>query len=626
MTLGGASKKWIFSQAPKTVRKGLTGPAFVGKPHYYPPVVVLDFSRKLKYLMNEKMIPGGTHFKNGHDFFKVQVVPEVQGYFDRGAKKVIINFDRGSPSNKYYESVKRNKNRNAYHVPDDLDQKIISDDVFPTREEWTNLVGNKFAAQEVIQYITDKFIETSIKPHHRDGFHFRINPGCSLIIHGGRLTKTKVYGCKEDGIIKGDPMSRMSPRETVVPRPRLIVARRDEKETIDEKTGKPTFLLHVTEETQDAERLSRLKEGEVAVMYFVRIFEMEDVMVVSGDGDLLLMLLMNSEDRIDPNTGKFRNRIFLTLKVAGKNDFVYINDMYAKLNEIYRYGKGATSCRQVMMEICLLLALPMNDFIRGFGYGVGTCKVKNDDFTTRANAGTKQLFGIETALKANDKRALENAVKKANVDAPFIECPWILKTYLDNIEAYGGFIKSWSVTGITLPPFSHGSTHNTRGFEVDETKFIRLTERMYYEKYKSAKLNVSFPSSARKYPEKYAKCEEKAKIETRKLLCSRKDKRKRMMVPRRIRVYSRQMLWLACYWYNSHRGNCQFLNPNVYYKGLPYYGWKLDAEGHSIPSHIVSVAVSNHVGKNQNDFKNAPHFEFKQKKTFVTRNGRFVLP
>lgn len=629
MTLGGASKKWLFAQAPCTVRKGIQGPVFGKNPPHHPPVVILDYMRILKYLKKLESLPN--EIRTGHDFFKYQVSPEIQGYFDRGAKKVIICFDRGSPSNKHCESVKRNKHRKPFHLPEDPKKKIISDEEFPLRNDWEALVGNKRATQEIIQYITEKFIASSKETHTSDGFRFVLKPGCTLIIHGGRVGQTKIYSeVKEDGEIEGDPFLRHEPIKTITPKPRLIVLRREEKETIDSDTNKCAFKLHITEEKHDADQLNRLKEGEISVMYFARIFEMEDALIATSDGDLLIMLLMNSQDRIHPITGVFRNQIFLDLKVQGKSDLVYINHMYTSLNDIYRYG--GTSCKNVILEICLLLTLPLNDFIRGFSPGVKHCRIQNKDCSTRANAGTRKHFGIDS--KTLVKAQFDIAVNKANRIFPNVECPWIVKTYLDNITAYGGFLKSWSLSEISFPPFSDGSTNAPRGFEIDEKKFIRLTERMYLEKYRFTPMGNPTVLNAVEFPkiltvetkDEYHRCEMKGKLETRKFLHNRKDKKNRMMVPRKIRVTSRQLLWLTNYWYNSHRAKCQFPNPNTYYRGLPYFGWKFNKEGHSVPSHIVSVAVSNKIGKCQNDFEKTPHHEFAKRKSFVTRHGRFIVP
>ena len=615
MTFGDIGKRWLAA-FPRHFFKALKDPPFKGS-QSHPPIVILDYMRIIKFLRKPPKIP--KKIETGLELFKYQVAPEIQRYFNCGAKKVIICFDRGSPSNKFSESQSRYKNREKFDLPEDPRVRIISDDILPSEEEWPSVIANKYASQEIIQYLTEKFIETSISVS-KDNFHLKIDPGCSLIIHGGRIGRTQKY-TPHDPVISGDPLIRSKLSETVKPKPRLIVITRDSEQTINDETKSLQFKIHVTVENQDAERLDRLLEGELSVMYFVRVFELDDILISTSDGDLLIMLLMNSLDRINPITATFRNQIFLDLKVHGKSDFVQINGLYTDILNVYRHTTD--SCENVIMEICLLLTLEKNDFIRDFAKGLGKCEIKNDDFSTNGNLAIRSYFGILKNCEQND---INFKIKQANCHQPNTKITWILKTYLDNLDLYSGFLKSWSIQQISLPLFCRGSSQIPRGFEIDEELFIRLVERSYFEKYKNIKksnLSSIFIRNPQKYSIDVVKEDElKAKIATRNYLKSYKNKKYRMMVPRVIRVHSRNLLWLQNYWYNGHRGNCQFPNPNATFRGLPYYGWTRNEDGNSIKSRIVSIGLTNNAGIPQKDFKKLKGYTFKPHKEFISRQKR----
>jgi hypothetical protein len=69
-------------------------------------------------------------------------------------------------------------------------------------------------------------------------------------------------------------------------------------------------------------RSSMIGEGELAVMYYSHKLHDRDQAILTVDSDAIILALLNTKNsRIDPQTGKFRNRIFVRMQTGGQSEW-----------------------------------------------------------------------------------------------------------------------------------------------------------------------------------------------------------------------------------------------------------------------------------------------------------------
>lgn len=77
--------------------------------------------------------------------------------------------------------------------------------------------------------------------------------------------------------------------------------------------------------------------------------------------------------------------------------------------------------------------------------------------------------------------------------------------------------------------------------------------------------------------------------DVRNLLMSYKNRDNDIMPLPRIRVFSRQLLWLLEYWHNNYRASCMVYPPHAVYNDKSYYGWMINASSECLPAEEVSL-------------------------------------
>ena len=425
----------------------------------------------------------------------------------------------------------------------------------------------------------------------------------------------------------------------------------------------------------DASQLKNLLEGEVSALFFAQghVERGEDVMIITPDGDVLLMLLLASSDRIDRRTGKFPSKIILCLTVGGASDaamglattttdhhpakkrklsgnlYVDINMLWYNVYEAHlcgkppkplvvmpikdhtgasrpKYGKSVVMTTKTkkprfnenkcafLNRLFSVVALCGTDYIKGYCFGI---KVKKDGI---ADSTVVERLYTPTFLSTTRGGEVNN-----------VPIPWVMFTFLKYYEIYGRFIDVESPTdkaadvpsledtasllsllpdpnqvavrqqhqhqrgGYYVPAEDrNGYTYTSRRplkVSVNEKMFISFSKRIYvekyargkafYKKYRGSSMNDTHDPDL---PDSYGNCEDEPQIvkDTRDYLWTSKKpaqkagryaKKKRLPTCRRLRVFSRQLLWQISYYCNAYRGGCDLIDPTTLYKDLPFYGW-----------------------------------------------------
>ncbi len=514
------------------------------------PIVIIDGTYGIKYLKEPKKWSKEENklvvdpIKSGHRYFLSQFMVDISKSYSLGAKWVYLCLDTNSPPNKAEEHNIRYKSREKMKTPNDPNEIMIDDETMPS--DWSKASVNPEFTRELIYYLTQKLV--SPKPLSKLAGNYIFTPpkDCKLFIHGGRLEKPK----------------RHRPDLDQSPPPRLhlisntLVNLPLSPDGIQRTEYRREHILAFPERNNDRKMLL---EGEIACMYYLRDHPTQDVTIITSDGDLLILLLMASIDRIDPNTGEFKNKVYVQLKIGATWQYVDINYLWGSIDNDAEFQKKGIS--DAVLHISALSCLVKNDYIHNYTPGVGV-KDKNSDTV----------------------------------------CPWIIHTFINNIGKYKNMIKAQFLLNNNDGSSERGNLNKNLEITIDEELFIDFTKQCYVEKYKSAyigyakrkygaemkkkslslndiesylfrtyKIDMNNPSqeNIKEYLSFRYKNGKYKSDKTRS-----NAKKNRMMTKGRIRVTSRQLLWVMRYWSNSYRENCSFPDPNALYRNLPYYGWE----------------------------------------------------
>lgn len=414
-------------------------------------------------------------------------------------------------------------------IPTFEGETIITDTFIPPIDQWQGFVNNKHLVGELIHYITQRLLENQLDPnqtfHPPPGtflFVFVIHYsnffilGKVLSVHGGRTFKPNRYVF---------PM--------LLPEPTVYYVETALEE--QKRLGGITNLVPVRRQGQHQQYSSKeveyLLEAEIATLYFARHHPTENCLFVSPDGDLLLLLLLMAPDRIDPNTGNFRNCHYLRLTLDGNDDFVDINALYSAIIS----DSKLAAYKNPVLAFVALSTLLKNDYIHSFCPGVKTCHPE----------GVLAPFFTETNVPIVYQVMYDKSVKYAQ---------------LFNIEP---LIRM----NDNIPCLPH----------INEALWIEFIHDCYLTKYQT--------STSRKFkiPPSTVSI-----LNVKMLLSTYKNRDSDIMSLERMRVFERQLLWLLEYWHNSYRGSCMTYPPHALYRNKSYYGWMINASGGCLPAEEVS--------------------------------------
>lgn len=455
--------------------------------------------------------------------------------YDYEAPETEVEYEKTSANDKEIHSTEDEINElDGYNSDDFIDDEfhvvindndaIISDDSAPVGDNWVSFIKNKYLFPELVHYLTDRIINPQ-----DSGYTFNVPYEKFLYLWGGNL---------------------FSPP----PRSERIQTSMSEIEACTYENSVFFVGNSITPATHQFSRvcgrtvptnfnictLTTLKEAELSLMYFMSFHEYEDVTVLSGDGDLISILLLASRDRIDKNAN-WKNTVYFRFVSKSKSaddnqaqvEEININILYECINNdrIFGLNKGVTD---PILHFVLISSLISNDYLPHL-YGVGMVSINSKGFT----------------VYKKDKEEATESISS------------ILQTFIMNSTTYGNMIY------FCIEPDQH-SYFRIAPIRLDEEKFIQFIQHCYLTKYKSdcassLKMDIKDVTvkDVRVYLEKY-----RSKKQTTKSL------QNRIPTKREIRVISRNANWAMNYFTNTYKGNGLFPgSPLKLVGGYPFYGY-----------------------------------------------------
>jgi hypothetical protein len=198
---------------------------------------------------------------------------------------------------------------------------VLTDLVCPTPENWSRSMANPQLKREIFHYITCKLINDPLSENvvYSSGVYRRSSSardqrslphgyipqeGRVLCVHGGMSSKPERFLSLsfDRSLVRDDFLIAITSKTDEMGR-RNLVHRSVEK-------ADQAFPRSV---------LKNLGEGEVACAYYSLAHVSSDQLLVTGDGDLMLIALLASRFRLQPDEVNFKNKVWLLLKVPNPN-------------------------------------------------------------------------------------------------------------------------------------------------------------------------------------------------------------------------------------------------------------------------------------------------------------------
>lgn len=517
------------------------------KAAYYPDdvqVAIHDATGKIKYY---------TYANSGANFVYEHVLHEAITFLamPTETEAFFICFDRGAPVNKSGTHKQRYKNTNFFDLNLIPQGKVLIDDdhideMVSSQETWKAFANDKRLNQELMHYITKTIIEPKTNGIDDDDNMSRMYtppPNKMLFLFGGLIEP---------------PNPKRTEREPIRPDPQLYYVGNEavqvtKKSGINSSSSSFSYLnssvgnfrrvhgVYKSDENFNIDQQALLLEGEIAATYFSKPYAKQgkNVMIITGDGDVLIQALLGCKDRIDSSTGNFVNKLYVRLLVQGDYEDVDINMLYKLMCEDSIFAGINDPAIFFATASCLL----ENDYFSGYCTGIGVINNKTNE-----------------------------------------PCPYVLYTLLSMIKDYKYLV--------TVPFEDHrrGPSFDTVPVIVDEDLFIRFTYQCYVVKYKSAAIKsleskkkkkgkTSAPAAGDDDDKKIKKIEYKNITEADISLVKNhlKDKAVKNRIPpiNEIKVYARMLEWVLNYFYNAYRGNCVIVSPLSTFQNRSYYGWTI---------------------------------------------------
>lgn len=563
-------KAWRRLVKPHVSRDGRPYPL-----HYIPwndfnprtNVLLIDGTMKLKYI--------SSNIATGIDFMKNQFLKESLEFLKTNHGGTVIFCLDTTPRqiNKHVNSNKKpktacdipvnilgpsgvteriidrkkiNKDQN-YEIDDH--SALVDNDTIPSAV-WDGFISNKQLYPELIHYITSYLIDPKSVRVPKDHV-VEVPRDKRFYLWGGNLHKPPPRSVREK-------MDVLDILKTTFEGSVFYIGN-----SLNESTGQyektsgrcapTTFRLDV---------LEGLKEAEMVMLYFMTAMPNENFTLLSGDRDVIFLLLLHSKDRKDPATGFWRNQVFLRL-VKKKTNQVDLDEPMVEEIDINLLYDLIQADSRINMEkginnphlfLTALNALITSDFIYGYGSGVGNINI---DPATGKRINTTHSKKEKDAAKEDPNNPILTSI------------PTILYTFLSNPPKYKDLFQV-----MVGEAYRDGIPFRVVPIRINETVFIQFTRDCYYHKYLKETSNALGKSESnitvtdvRTYLAKYRGMNGKTKQLP-------KTKNERMMTQSKIRIICRNLWWTMEYWQNKYRQNGTYpLPPTIQYKGLPLYGW-----------------------------------------------------
>lgn len=418
---------------------------------------------------------------------------------------------------------------------------LIDDDSCPTMDEWNAFRANKYLFPEIIHYITDRIINP--QPDPLKTFNVPYNKflylwGGNLFIPPKRSERVKASFSEIEAITYENSVFYVG-------------------NTFDTLTHQFTRECGRTAPSNfNIATLTNLKEADLSLMHFLTYHEREDVTVLSGDGDLILILLLACKNRIDEN-GKWKNTVYFRYNTNQKSSDgialvqeININILFEMImaDPTLNMKKGVSD---PVLQLCLISTLIENDYIPNYMYGVSSVKVDEKG---------------KTIYRGDDATNTESI-------------PTLIQTFLLNPTKYSKmayFCSDHHGYGAVVP------------IRIDETIFNSFVKDCYLTQYKSfcankmkKDINTVTIKDIRHYLYKL-----RSKEVTEKTIKSR------LLTDREIRVFSRNALWTINYMKNTYLVDGLFPgSPLKLIGGYPFYGYGLVSQKNGKPKCVKATVV-----------------------------------
>lgn len=576
-----------------------------------PRALFIDANYVLKY--SSPALETGLQFVNEH------VLAPVHAFTAAGGHTVALCFDRASPPNKSEEHRKRYARTQPMPTPPpDIAAALVSDEAIVDADLWRPFTSNRYLAAQLVHYVT----RTILGEHLPELARYTPPVHGRLFLHGGRRDppphpSTGVpappgqppqdggRASPEHGTHRQD--GRMSAGRVPAPAPELLYVHHGvfaDAPTREQIAGLPQHYRQHLLERQRAERrtgvdpahapavLGNLLEGELAVAYYAvhAAAPHEDAAFLTVDGDLVLILLLLARDRIDPATGRFRNRHVLWLKVpgAGGTDTVDINALYEDISE----DPALSGVHDPVLTWCLLTILIKNDFVHGYAPGIGTWR--GDDrtaqdssadmpFVFRAFLDAPDAWGalarVLTADRGDPRRPLEVAVDRALfrrfTHYLYLRKWWpTMRRLATRIEALAAPPKRGTRAARTPAQVAHALRWDDAACAVADpvawAAAIRALEAVTGPRDSPRALLTSSPAQL-----------DAATAAVRTYLQHQQRKKPANHLPSddAIDVKAEQVGWVLGYWLNGYRGTCAVEPPLARLNDVSRHGWERDHRG-----------------------------------------------
>jgi len=565
-------------------------------------VYLFDATNRLKYF--PKPAQGNAPITTGYDYWDEHICRDIKEAFESGAHSVYLCYDRGSPEIKSIEHHRRYRNTVFMEEPPIEEGPLVTHMELPPIEQWEGFVNHPQLRYDLMAYLTHAFLDEFDKdgaaiatfgsPEEAAKHTFIPPPNTCVFLHGGTL-----QGREAVRHVRDLPPQVFFVENSEVPpsqEQREKGGERGEGGKFPSSTSTGSYAGHRQRQRQNPQgtreykrrggyltdsdvperHVMNLLEGEQACVYYGnRRHPHETCCFVSSDGDMLLMLLLLSRDRIDPDTGLFRNRHLLVLRMSdGDDEVVDINRLYDDMMEDPVFKRAGVA--DPVLALVALGCLVKNDYIHGFAPGIGHETMMQLHKRAEEAKKTAKSMWQGDLMYGEVFRAAGWPPSRVGHHGQLCPDPSLRVPYVWALA----FEQPTLLRNLVRVVGPRGNSQQPVNVKLNETAFIAFVEALYVKKHG--------PSVAKKTKCALSTITFKA-IKTELQQPNRSPKNHPM--PRRImRRFARQLLWVLRYWLNGARGECITESPFAEYMGLPYYGWQTTSTG-CISVERVSVVL-----------------------------------
>lgn len=541
----------------------------------------IDFTYITKYLRE--------NVKNSNDFIQRQVLSELRSFWQEGGKSIHIAFDRESPFNKDPEHDSRYKN-----VKKKSDEQGGEDDLFDEThipKDWMSFICMPENKAKVLKLISSKLFDFVF-----DDKKFPPNNGQRLEIYNGKgfcAPKGKcLYGfglpvkTQENLDNGGDGYTPLDTTRILSNITHDTLSGNQSKTTTSSGTQDRTFIG--VNEAIPASHMAHIKEAELACLYFWDVDMPEDTIIMTTDGDLVLLGLLHAMFRVPSIMENYYERVqeekeklrakkegkkYVPTKIIERLPILWIrlrmnngtvNDV--NINDLYIYIMTDKRLQGIkgspILYIVSSLLLSKNDYVKDFVNGMRSVNNVPLPFFVMEKM-LSQLNGLFTIHHSHSP-----------IDVPLHMPHKLHSQQFINIEINENIFINYSKM-CYLYYFTETQSPKYKKF----TRENNLICEKYQSQHGISRNNMEHIENIRQYLRSQQKTNKKSTL---------------MGTKRDLRVVCRNLLWVLLYWINNYRGNCMVPSAIWEYDAFPYFGWSYDFERkRTVRSSLVSRSLQN---------------------------------